>query len=142
MTVNETTPGKPAFSQYAAFPAYERTKVEILDAYLKQIEDWKTAVKTPNDVTRFKEAVFSLIQWYVLVHGYTKVKPTKDLDKLKGGLDRLHEIVKGGRNIDALFTLKDLNEFQLAASVYMNELGITSILQHHRKDQVYIADGM
>jgi hypothetical protein len=139
----ENNPQPEKFNPYSAFPAYERVKLEIFDRYLKAIDSWSNAAEDSSNQEKLKRATLKLVEWYVTVHGYTEKKEAPGLTGLRGIMQKWHELSAGMHpgGITALTNHRQLTEYVLAASLYMNELGITSILQRHREDKYYLAEG-
>lgn len=131
-----------AGNPYSAFPAYERVKLEIFDRYLAALDAWDVAAASPTSPTEITAATLKLLKWYTLVYGYNKQRACKELEPLKGIMLVWYKLRDGRMSIDKLIDHERLATYILAASEYMNELGITKILQHHKPDRQHIVSGI
>jgi len=140
----ENNPTQEKFNPYSAFPAYERVKLEIFDRYLKAIDAWSDSAQYATDTTRLTKATLKLVEWYITVHGYTNKKDAPELGGLREIMEKWHELSAGKypQGIIAVINHRKLAVYVLEASLYMNELGITNVLQKHREDKYYLAQGI
>jgi len=125
---------------YASFPAFDRTKLEIIDDYISALDAWKVAAKDQHNPNKLMDAVLALLQWYVWVHGFTVVKAKVELKELKNKFAKLKQ-VQEGKAVSEIIDFNELSGFILVASEYMYELKITNILVHQRPDKLYLAQG-
>jgi len=132
---------KPPFNAFSAFPAQDRTKMEVIDAWLNANGKWSESMKDPNNNTKLADSFFAISKWYILVHGYTKARKNEEISKLKDKLQFIPMVAIGKKLITDVITINELTNLQLLASEYMYAIGITDILMHHRPDELYIAIG-
>ena len=138
----ENTKSQQAFNPFAAFPAQDRTKIEIIEAWLRASNAWSKAALDPNNTVKLSEGFYALMQWYILVHGYTKARKNANLENLREKLKLIPEVASGKKLITQVMGINELSDYQLFASEYMYAVGITDILQYHRPDEQYLVIGM
>lgn len=140
----ESNPQPEKFNPYSAFPAYERVKLEIFDRYLKAIDAWSNAAQDASNQEKLTRATLKLVEWYITVHGYTEKRAAPNLVGLRNIMEKWYELSRGLHpgGIVEMINHKQLAAYVLQASLYMNELGITNVLQKHREDKYYLAQGV
>ena len=142
--MNLEKPQSVEYSPYSAFPSYERTKMEVIDKFLAATNAWREAAEDSANEIKLQKATLKLVEWYVLVHGYTKAKPNPKLQGLQKLMKEWWKFRAGAytQGIKALIDHDKLADYVLDMSDYMNSLGVTSILQHHKADKFYLGEGM
>lgn len=129
----------PTGTQYSSFPAYDRVKLEIIDAFLETLNLWKAAAYETNNINSLNRALVSLSKWYFWVAGFHKVKPNEKLDLLRAKILNLQFSRDRGKGE---IKYEELTEFLLEASDYLYELKITNILMPEKNPKFYLVEGM
>ena len=138
---------RQSFTPYTSFPADDRTKIEIVDAYLDSIRKWQRCLEDPLSQPRLKTAVISLLGWYVWVHGFGKKNENLEIVSLRNKMLKLdYESPELGISSDktskTVISMSELTGFMLSASEYMYELKITDILRRQSKPEDFLVQGM
>lgn len=131
---------KEGYTPYSAFPSYERTKIEIIDAWLAATNSWRVLL-FHWDYHKAHGLLCDILRWYILIHGYRNKQEKLELENIKNKLEGIEKFAEGKQAIEPVLNPKELNQFMLWASEYMEELKITGILQHHQPDENFLVEG-
>lgn len=124
------TPAAENQTPYSSFPSFERTKLEIIDAFKYLLNSYGQESKQ----SQFPNTIGALQSWYFWIHGYTGQVKNNKLPEIKATIET--------PPFNGVIDRTKMGAMILTASEYMFELKITDVLREKMPDKFYLVKGV